>query len=46
VCDRLYLSPTYYFDNLEPLNTEKLFEIAELYNPRVVLSLKKMLNAQ
>lgn len=46
VCDRLYLSPTYYFDNLKPLHTEKLFEIAELYNQRVILSLKKMLNAQ
>jgi len=44
VCDRLYLSPTYYFDNIEPLNKEKLLEIAELYNQRTLLSIKKMLD--
>jgi hypothetical protein len=46
VCDRLYLSPWYYFDNLEPLQPDLLFQIAELYPSRVILSLKKMLNAQ
>ena len=43
VCDRLYLSPNYYFDNLEPLNLEKLLEIAENYSSRVFLSVKKLL---
>jgi hypothetical protein len=46
VCDRLYLSSTYYFDNLEPLNEEKLLQIAEIYNQRVLLSIKKLLNAR
>jgi hypothetical protein len=46
VCDRLYLSPTYYFDNLEPLRKDTLLEIAEIYNQRVVLSIKKMFNVE
>jgi predicted transcriptional regulator of viral defense system len=46
VCDRLYLSPNYYFDNIEPLDKEKLLNIAEMYNQRVILSVKKLLNAQ
>ena len=45
VCDRLYLSPNYYFDNIDPLNAEKLLQIAKIYNQRVVLSVKKILNA-
>lgn len=45
VCDRLYLSPNYYFDNIEPLDKEKLLRIAQLYNQRVVLSVKKLINA-
>jgi predicted transcriptional regulator of viral defense system len=47
VCDRLYLSPSYYFDNLTSLDEEKLLTIAELYNKSVVLSVKNLLrNAQ
>lgn len=44
VCDRIYLSPSYYFDNLEPLRKDTLLEIAEIYNQRVVLSVKKLLH--
>jgi hypothetical protein len=46
VCDRLYLSPNYYFDNVEPLDKEKLLDIAKIYNQSVVLSVKKLINAQ
>lgn len=34
VCDRIYLSPNYYFDNLDPLNPEKLEKISQMYNKR------------
>ena len=43
VCDRLYLSPRYYFDNLRPLKKEKLLEIAEIYGKRVVLEVKDLI---
>ncbi len=35
VCDRLYLTPKYYFDNIDGLNKEKLVNIAKNYNKRV-----------
>lgn len=35
VCDRLYLTPKYYFDNIDGLNKEKLANIAKNYNKRV-----------
>ena len=35
VCDRLYLTPKYYFDNMDGLNKEKLANIAKNYNKRV-----------
>lgn len=36
VCDRVYLSPGYYFDNLRGLNREKLRRISKIYgNARV-----------
>lgn len=34
VCDRIYLSPNYHFDNLDPLKPEKLKEISRIYNRR------------
>ncbi len=49
LCDRLYLSPNYYFDNLRPLNQEKLFAISQIYNKRVqkeVRELVKIKNSQ
>ena len=30
--DTLYLFPTYYFDNLRPINWKKCFELVEIYN--------------
>ncbi len=45
ICDRLYLSKNYYFDNLSEINKEKLWEIAQIYNKRVILEIKKILNA-
>jgi hypothetical protein len=36
VCDRIYLSPKYYFDNTRSLNREKLAAISKIYdNSRV-----------
>ena len=35
VCDRIYLSSNYYFDNLRVLSSEKLFAISKIYNKRV-----------
>lgn len=44
ICDRIYLSKNYYFDNLEWLNTEKLLEISKIYNnKRVILEINKMI---
>lgn len=43
ICDRIYLSKNYYFDNLESINLEKLEEISQLYNKRVILEIKKLI---
>ena len=40
ICDRIYLSKNYYFDNLEWVNLEKLEEISLIYNKRVILEIK------
>ena len=45
ICDRIYLSKNYYFDNLEYIDKEKILEIAQIYNKRVVLEIKKLINA-
>lgn len=42
LCDTIYLSPGYYFDNLEDINKEKIHEIAKIYNKRLVLEIKKL----
>jgi predicted transcriptional regulator of viral defense system len=34
VCDRIYLSPNYHFDNLGPLEPKRLEEISRIYNRR------------
>ncbi|MFA4817195.1 MAG: hypothetical protein WC608_00535 [Parcubacteria group bacterium] len=34
VCDRIYLSPNYHFDNLRSLKPKKLKEISRIYNKR------------
>jgi len=43
LCDKLYLSPSFYFDNLEGMNWEKIFEIAEIYeNKRLMKDLENL----
>mgnify|MGYP003978737141 CR=1 FL=1 len=44
VCDRIYLSKNYYFDNLEILDFEKLEKISKIYNKRVILEVKKIID--
>jgi len=43
ICDRLYLSPNYYFDNLEAIDKEKLQEISLIYNKRVILEINNLI---
>ena len=44
ICDRIYLSKNYYFDDLEWVDFDKLSEISEIYNnKRVVLEVKKLI---
>lgn len=43
ICDRLYLSKNYYFDNLDWVDKDKLLDIAEIYNKRVILEVKNLL---
>ncbi len=43
ICDRLYLSQNYYFDNLEWINKEKLLEISQIYSQRVFLHVKQLI---
>ena len=43
VCDRIYLSPNYYFDNFRSLKLEKLKEISKIYNQRTQKEVKKIL---
>jgi len=49
ICDRLYLTPWYYFDSLSWVDFEKLGEISKIYNTRVekeVISLRKKYETQ
>ncbi len=40
ICDRLYLTPKYYFDNLRSIDWDKVLEIAEIYqNKRLILDI-------
>jgi len=43
LCDRVYLSPNYHFDNLRPINEEKLLEISQIYNRRVQREVRKLI---
>lgn len=36
ICDRIYISPKYYFDNLWAVDWDKLEEISQIYNKRVI----------
>lgn len=43
ICDRIYLSKNYYFDNLEWIDKEKILKISQIYNKRVILEIKTLL---
>jgi len=43
ICDRIYLSADYYFDNLRGVNLEKLSTVAKIYNPRVQREVKMLI---
>lgn len=43
ICDRLYLSHNYYFDNLENVDFNKLKEISMIYNKRVQLEVNNLI---
>lgn len=43
VCDKIYLSKNYYFDDISGLNLEELEEISQIYNKRVILEVKKLI---
>ena len=43
ICDRIYLSKNYYFDNLEHIDKEKILQIAYIYNKRVVLEVNNLI---
>ncbi len=44
ICDKIYLNRNYYFDNLKPVNKEKLYQIAQIYPNYVILEVKKILD--
>ncbi len=44
ICDRIYLSKNYYFDDLSSLDFKKLKEISQIYNKRVILEVNKLIN--
>ena len=39
----LILTKNYYFDNLDFVDFEKLEEISQIYNKRVILEIKKII---
>jgi len=43
ICDRIYLSGDYYFDNLSGVDFEKLETIAAIYNKATILHIKKLI---
>lgn len=43
ICDRLYLSKNYYFDNLDWVDFEKLKQVASIYNKRVILEVNQLI---
>jgi len=44
LCDRIYLSSDYYFDNLRGINSEKLLLISRIYNSRVQREVIELIN--
>lgn len=43
ICDRLYISSDYYFDNLENVDFVKLREISAIYNKRVIQEINNLI---
>jgi hypothetical protein len=43
ICDRIYLSKNYYFDNLSEINFQKLEKISKIYNNRVIKEVQKII---
>lgn len=44
ICDRLYLSPNYYFDNTEWVNTELLTQLQSIYPQTTALSIQHIID--
>lgn len=42
ICDTIYLSKNYYFDNLNKINKEKLLAISKIYNKRTIKEVEKI----
>ena len=42
ICDTIYLSKNYYFDNLNKINREKLLTISKIYNKRTRKEVEKI----
>jgi hypothetical protein len=43
ICDRIYFTKDYYFDNLNEVDFIKLEEISQIYNKRVKDEIKKLI---
>lgn len=43
ICDRIYLSPNYFFDNLRQIDLQKLEQIGQIYNMRVQKEVKNII---
>ncbi len=44
LCDRIYLTPGYYFDNLRGLNLELLSSLSQIYNKRTKKEILEIIN--
>jgi len=42
ICDMIYVSKNYYFDNLEKVDKKKLLEMSKIYNKRVIKEIKTL----
>lgn len=42
MCDKIYLTKNFYFDNLENVNKDLLIQISQIYNLRVIKEVKKL----
>jgi hypothetical protein len=44
LCDRIYLTPQYYFDNLSNLNIGLLSKLSSIYNKRTALEINHLID--